>query len=166
MALSFRGQVADFMMVFVILTGYLYGTTDGAVVGLIMGFLRDMLASPTLGTGMLILLYAGIISSLLFSKRFHSRIALGFVQVFILTLAYKVIGHLLYYLVPLIMNHDNNYLPLSAIVLNSILPQILINLVISVPMILLLTYAGPYRKGVRRSLDDNRFSSEEVWQIR
>ena len=153
-------------MVFVILTGYLFGTMDGAVIGLIMGFFRDMLASPTLGIGMLLLLYIGILSSVLFKKRFHSRISLGFVQVIIITLAYKMIGHSLYYFIPLIMEHDNTYLSFSSIVFDSVLPQIAINLIISIPMVLLMQYLGPYRKGVTRSLDGNRTSSEELWQIR
>lgn len=164
--LSFRGQTADFMMVFVILTGYLFGTMDGAVIGFAMGFLRDMLASTTLGIGMLILLYIGIISSLLFSKKFHSRAALGFVQVILITFVYKTLGHLLYYFVPLLTVGDHMYLSVSTIMIDSILPQTAINLAISFPMILLLSYLGPYRRGEKRIADEDRLASEEVWQIR
>lgn len=164
--LSFRGQTADFMMVFVILTGYLFGTIDGAVIGFSMGFLRDMLSSTTLGIGMLILLYVGIFSSLLFSRKFHSRATLGFVQVILITLVYKVMGHVLYYFVPLLTGGDHMYLSTSTIIFNSILPQIAINLAVSLPMILLLTYLGPYRRGEKRIADGDRAASEEVWRIR
>ena len=164
--LSFRGQTADFMMVFVILTGYLFGTIDGAVIGFAMGFLRDMLASTTLGIGMLILLYIGIISSLLFSKKFHSRATLGFVQVILITFVYKSLGHLLYYFVPLLTAGDHMYLSVSTIMIDSILPQIAINLAISFPLILLLSYLGPYRRGEKRIADEDRLASEEVWQIK
>jgi len=165
-ALSFRGQTADFMMVFVILTGYLFGTVDGAVIGFAMGFLRDMLASTTLGIGMLILLYVGIFSSLLFSKKYHSRATLGFVQVILITVVYKAMGHLLYYIVPYLTRGDHMYLSVNTIILNSILPQTAINLAISFPMILLLTYLGPYRRGEKRIANEDRIASEEVWQIR
>ena len=164
--LSFRGQVADFMLVFVILTGYMYGTIDGAVIGFCMGFLRDMLSSTTLGIGMLLLLYVGIFSSILFSGRFHRRAALGFVQVALITLIYKAFGHLLRYVIPLLTSHDGNYLSFGSIVIDSILPQIAINLVVSIPIILLLRYLGPYRKGLVRKMDESGLSSEEVWRIR
>lgn len=165
-ALSFRGQTADFMMVFVILTGYLFGTMDGAVIGFSMGFLRDMLASTTLGIGMLIFLYIGIFSSLLFSKKFHSRATLGFVQVILITFVYKTAGHLLFYFIPLLTAGDHVYLPVSAVIFNSILPQMIINLAVSLPLILLLSYLGPYRRGEKRIADEDKMASEEVWRIR
>lgn len=154
------------MMVFVILTGYLFGTMDGAVVGFAMGFLRDMLASRTLGVGMLLLLYVGIFSSLLFSGKYHSRATLGFVQVVLITFIYKIAGHLLYYFVPLLTAGDHEYLSIGTILTDSILPQVAINLAISFPMILLLLYIGPYRRGEKRIADEDRMASEEVWQIR
>ena len=163
---SFRGQTADFMMVFVIITGYLFGSTDGAVIGLIVGFLRDMLASSTLGTGMMLLLYVGILSSILFSRQYHSRVALGFIQVLLITLAYKIIGHILFFAVPLVLEHDRSYLSLGTIVLDSILPQALVNLLAAVPIILLLRFAGPYRKGYVRASEDRRNPREDAWQIR
>lgn len=163
---SLRGQTADFMMVFVIITGYLFGSTDGAVIGLIVGFLRDMLASSTLGIGMMLLLYVGILSSILFSKQYHSRVALGFIQVLLITLAYKIIGHFLFFVVPLILEHDRSYLSLGTIVFDSILPQAAVNLLAAVPVILLLRFAGPYRKGYVRTSEDRRNTREDAWQIR
>jgi len=165
-AFSFRGQTADFMMVFVILTGYLFGSTDGAVIGLIVGFLRDMLASSTLGVGMMLLLYIGILSSILFSRKYHSRVALGFLQVLLITLAYKIIGHVMFFAIPLVLEHDRSYLSLGTIVFDSILPQIAVNLLAAVPVILLLRFAGPYRKGYVRASEDRRSPKEETWQIR
>lgn len=154
------------MMVFVILTGYLYGTVDGAIVGFCVGFLRDMLSSTTLGVGMLILMYIGIFSSLLFLRKFHSRVTLGFLQVILFTFIYKIAGHLLYYFVPLLTSGDHLYLSLNAIMNDSILPQIAINLVISFPIILLLSYLGPYRRGEKRMAVEDKMASEEVWQIK
>ena len=171
------------MMVFVILTGYLFGTLDGAVIGLIMGVMRDVLASgpviflvsgengdmlstPALGVGMLLLLYIGIFSSVFFTKMFHRRLTLGFVQVLLITLIYKIVGHSIYYFIPLITNNDSDYLSFLSIMLDSILPQMAINLIISVPMIILLKFAGPYRKEYVRSSDFADKAAEELWQIR
>ena len=41
--LTLFGQVADLMLVYVILVGYFFGFADGAVVGIIVGFIRDYL---------------------------------------------------------------------------------------------------------------------------
>lgn len=163
---SLRGQTADFMMVFVIIAGYLFGSTDGAVIGLIVGFLRDMLASPTLGIGMMLLFYVGILSSLLFSKQYHNRVALGFIQVLLITLVYKIIGHFMLYAIPFVLEHDRSYLSLGTIVFDSILPQAAVNLLAAIPIILLLRFAGPYRKGYVRASEDRRGPLEDAWQIR
>ena len=39
--LSLMGQIADLMLVFVIISGYLFGARDALVVGLATGFIRD-----------------------------------------------------------------------------------------------------------------------------
>ena len=39
--LSFHGQIADLMFVFVVLVSYMFGFRDGAVIAVITGFFRD-----------------------------------------------------------------------------------------------------------------------------
>jgi rod shape-determining protein MreD len=161
--LSFRGQTADFMLVIVILSGYFFKTFNGAVVGLIVGLIRDVMSGMTLGAGALIFMMIGIISSFLFSKAFHSRVTLAFLQVGLITLSYKIIGHLLFYFVPFFLKHDTSYLPLQTIIFDSILPQLIINLLIAVPLILLLKYLGPYRVGYSIPVKGDIVSTEELW---
>ncbi len=162
-AFSFRGQVADYMLVFVILSGYFFGKTDGAVVGLIMGVFRDILAGEHLGLGMMFLLYAGLMSAILFSKRFHRKLILAFLQVFIITLCYKVVGHLIYYVVPLMLEHDTVYFTFRHIVFDSVAPQLLLNLLVSIPLALLLKYLGPYNHGIKQEEDEQNPEKEGLW---
>ncbi|HUM23914.1 MAG TPA: hypothetical protein PLR80_03665, partial [Saccharofermentans sp.] len=62
------------MLVYVILVGYFFGFADGAVVGIIVGFIRDYFAGPSftdsqgnvtasIGIGMLMMFIAASISS-------------------------------------------------------------------------------------------------------
>ncbi len=162
--LSFRGQTADFMLVIVILSGYFFKTFDGAVVGLTVGLIRDVMSGMTLGVGALVFMFIGIVSSFFFSKAFHSRVTLAFLQVALITLSYKIIGHLIFYFVPLFLRHDTSYLPIQTIVFDSILPQLLINLLIAVPLILLLKYLGPYRIGYSIPVKGEDVSTEELWR--
>lgn len=173
---TFHGQVADLMLVFVVMTGYFYGHIDGAVIGLMVGFIRDYFAGPslggsgnipgaTLGIGMLVFMYIGILAAIFFTKTFHRRLLLGFVQIFIFTIIYKVGGHIMSFLVQIITGRGVEYLSFSHIMLDSILPQIAVNLVAAIPVILLVRYMGPYKKGVNKLLIEEMDRSGEAWQI-
>ena len=174
--LTFRGQVADLMLVFVVMTGYFFGPLDGAVVGLIVGFVRDYFAGPslggngsipgaTLGIGMLVFMYIGILAAIFFTKTFHRRLLLGFVQILLFTIIYKTGGHIMSFLVQIITGRGVEYLSFSHIMLDSILPQIAINLVAAIPVLLLIRYIGPYKKGVNKLLIEEMDRSGEAWQI-
>ena len=152
--LSFQGQVPDLMFVLVVLTGYLYGSSDGMVIGLIVGLLRDYFSGSSLGVGMLILLYTGVLASSLFRLRFHQRISLALLQVSILTFIYKFLGHCFFFIVQLFTSRGNSlYLSQSSIWFHSILPQVGLNLLAAVPMLLLMHYLGPYGQKALRKRD-------------
>lgn len=172
---SLGRQVADFMLVFVIVTGYLYGAKDAAVVGLITGLLRDYFAGPSfegahdrqsavLGLGMLMLLYAGIISSVLFAKAFHRKLQLGFIQVMIITVGYKIFGHIATFVTQIISGNGTEYLTLYEILSGSIIPQMLVNIIAAVPIVILLRYFGPYKNGINLKLITDADESEGIWQ--
>lgn len=173
---SLGGQVADFMLVFVIITGYLYGAKDAAIVGIITGLLRDYFAGPSfevsqdrhsalLGLGMLILFYAGVLSSVLFAKTFHRKIQLGFVQVMIITVAYKIFGHIATFVTQIFTGNGSQYLTVYEIILGSIIPQMLANLIAAVPVIILVRYFGPYKNGINLKLIAEADEAEGIWQI-
>ena len=104
-AISFRGQIADLMFVFVVLTGYFFGFADGVIIGVITGIIRDCFSSPavigldgsvqvTVGIGALVLFLAGAFGSSFFTKRMHRSIPFAFLAVAAATLIYKTIGHI------------------------------------------------------------------------
>ncbi len=175
--LSMNGQIADLMLVFVVITGYLFGAKDVVVVGLATGFLRDYFSGPAyegaadrpralLGVGMLLLLYAGVLSAVLFSKAFHRRLPLGFVQIIIITMIYKIFGHFTALMLQIISGKGSDYLSFTEIMTGSIFPQLVVNLLAAIPIILLLRYWGPYNRGVNPQLIDESSTVEGIWQTR
>ena len=163
-AISFRGQIADLMFVFVVMTGYFFGFADGAVVGLITGLFRDYFAGPafigldgktarTVGIGMLVLFLAAAVSSSFFTRRMHRNLTFAFLATAACTLIYKISGHIIASLWTSATSSNSYGLSVGTIITDSILPQLMLNLIITVPMIFLLRFAGPYKKGVNPYLD-------------
>lgn len=174
--LSMNGQVPDLMLVLVVVTGYLFGVKDAIAVGLITGLMRDYFSGPAIenagnnpsalfGLGMLMLLYVGILSAVLFSKAFHRKLPLAFVQVMIITATYKIIGHLIGFGAQRISGGEEEYLSLYEIVINSILTQVFLNLLAAVPIVVLIRYLGPYKNGVNLALIEEMDATEGSWQI-
>ena len=60
--------------------------------------------------------------------------------------------------------HDTIYLPFQTIVLDSILPQLGVNLLVAIPMIFLIKYIGPYRVGYVQPEEGTRVSTEGLWR--
>jgi len=164
--LSFLGQVADFMLVIVVLSGYFFGSTDGMIIGASVGFLRDYFSGSTIGIGILIFMYIGVFSSTLFRQRFHKRVSLAFLQIVVVTFIYKFAGHTFFFIRQLFMERSNSYLSQTSIWLYSILPQIGVNLLAAVPMILLLYFAGPYKKDNVHQKNSDMYEREFSWQIK
>ncbi|HHT76754.1 MAG TPA: hypothetical protein GXZ67_02520 [Clostridiaceae bacterium] len=176
MPAPFDGYTPDFMLLLVVISGYLFGTFDGAVVGLFVGLMRDYYAGPAwtfsterpsalIGVGMLVFFYLGILASLIFAKAFHRRLSMAFVQVLLFTFIYKIIGHISVFFVGVVSTGSPAYLTFSQIVLQSILPQILLNIIAAVPIVLCLKYLGPYKSGINRMLPDVGEGKGRQWQI-
>lgn len=173
--LTLFGQVADLMLLYVILVGYFFGFADGAVVGIIVGFIRDYFAGPSftdsqgnvtasIGIGMLMMFIAASISSSFFTKRMNRNAAFAFVCVIFCTICYKVTGHLIMAAVMQFFSRTSYNLSFYQIVVNSILPTLLLNVIIAGPMILVLRFIGPYSKGVNPSLSKNFLSGgDDLW---
>jgi len=160
--ISLFGQTADLMFVFVVLSGYFFGFRDGIIVGLIVGLLRDAFASIvivdldgnlsiTFGLGMLTLFLAGAISSSFFTERMNRNIPFAFVSVLFTTIVYKTLGHLISFGWTRFALGQTYGLSLKQIILQSILPQLLVNLIAAIPILLLLLFAGPYSKEHRNT---------------
>ena len=153
-AFSLWGQTADIVFVFVVLSGYFNGFWDGAVVGFICGLLRDVLSPPavvgldgdvrvTAFIGAFTLFAAGIIGASFFTKRMHHNIPFSIVSVIFTTFCYKAAGYILIYGWSVLAGTGSTiYGPLTALVY-SFLPQVFLNSVVSVFLIVLLRFLGP-----------------------
>ena len=169
------GRTCDLMLVFVVLSGYLFGTVDGVVVGLLVGMLRDYFSGPVisgmnnapvavLGIGLLAFLYVGILSSILFRTRFRRKYNLGLVQVAMVSAMYYTLGHILSWMYLRIGRNSSSYHSIRYILLSSIFPQVLVNIIAAVPILFLLRFAGPYKKGIKSGLVDGYSVEDRGWQ--
>ena len=172
---GFFGRTCDLMLVFVVLSGYLFGTIDGIVVGLLVGMLRDYFSGPVitgmnnapvavLGFGLLAFLYVGILSSILFRTRFRRKYTLGLVQVAMVSAMYYSLGHILSWLYLKMSRNIASYHSIRYILLSSIFPQILVNVIAAIPILLLLRFVGPYKKGIKSGLVDGYSVEDRRWQ--
>ncbi|NLO35088.1 MAG: hypothetical protein GX112_01885 [Clostridiaceae bacterium] len=159
------GATPDLTLILAVLCGYMFGSGDGFVIGLAAGFMRDLLAGQTLGLGMLLLMYAGIASSVLLHRFFRRNILFGLVLVAFFSAAYAAALLILTYLVP----------PLTDIVypfgellerLRLALPgQVLANLAAALPLIFLLVFLGPYRRSGRGDDPDDTIMGDSLWRV-
>ena len=161
---SLFGHSADFTFVFAVLAGYFFGIHDGVVIGLVTGLLRDFFSGQTLGIGILIFLYVGILSATLFRIRFHRRISLAFVQVLLLTFLYKFFGHSILMVFNLFSTRGGDYLTQSEIWLNSILPQMILNVLATAPLVILIYFLGPYNTKIRNERAVAAPGEDILWQ--
>lgn len=165
--ISFHGQIADFMFVFIALASYMFGFRDGAVLAFFVGLLRDYFAPPVItgidgqifeawGIGVLVLFLTGAVSSSFFTKRLHRKWAFAFVSVVFCTVLYKVIGHVSIFAWSKLVLHQNYSMDYSQVIVDSMLPQVLLNFLAAVPVYLILRFIGPYSKGINPSLNEER----------
>lgn len=161
--ITLLGQVADIMFVFVALVAYYFGFYDGIVVGLIVGMIRDYFAAPaiigvdgittsTFGVGMLTLFLCACFSSTCFTRRMHRRFSFALLTVFLATLIYKALGHVVIMVYSFLNPFIEYNLTIDIVILESILPQILLNIIATIPIALMLRFIGPYSKGVNPKL--------------
>lgn len=155
----------DLILVFAILCGYLYDTDDGIIIGLSVGFLRDMLAGRSLGLGMLLMMYAGILASVLFLNLFKRNILFGLVQVLLISTLYHVLLVLLNFLFPALSDQVYSLNHLFTLMFRDLPGQLAANLVAAVPMMLLLHFVGPYPRGQRQTGLDETISGDGVWHL-
>ncbi|MBQ0012037.1 MAG: hypothetical protein KBT07_04960 [Clostridiales bacterium] len=169
------GRSCDLMLVFVALAGYLFGTRDGLVVGAIVGLLRDYFSGTVVpgvnlepivlfGVGMLAFFYIGLLASVLFRKRFRRKYMLGILQVALISILYYSLCHVISFVCLSVSGNLNTYHSFRYIVFSSVCPQVMINVIGSIPMLFLLRFVGPYRKGVRSSLIDGYSVEDRKWQ--
>ena len=172
--ISFLGQTADLVFVFVVLSGYFNGFWDGAVVGFISGMVRDVFSPPavvgldgevrvTAFVGVFTLFAAGIIGASFFTRRMHRNIPFSIVSVIFVTVCYKVAGYIVIYGWSSLAGIESSlYEPLTAFVY-SFLPQLLLNTLAAIPLIVLLRFLGPVSFRDTKKDDEIIEQGESTW---
>ena len=170
--MTFMGQIPDLMFVFTVLTAYFYGFRDGAVVGLILGLLRDCFCAPcvvgldgslvvTCGIGMLVMFLASSVASSFFTNRMKRNIPFSFVTVAVVTMLYKFAGYLLSMFWFVAVSRSGTMEDFADFILRSLLPQTGLNILAALPLVFLLKFLGPYRRGPAKDHEDDRIISGE-----
>ena len=159
--ISFLGQTADLVFVFVVLSGYFNGFWDGAVVGFISGMIRDVFSPPAvvgLDGEVRVTAFVGV-----FTRRMHRNIPFSIVSVIFVTVCYKVAGYILIYGWSNLAGIESSlYEPLTAFVY-SFLPQLLLNTLAAIPLIVLLRFLGPVSFRDTKKDDEIIEQGESTW---
>ena len=172
--LSIYGIRPDLVFVLVVLCSYMFGFYDGVIFGALAGIIRDYFSAPSvtgidgsvttaLGIGLFLMVAAAAFGSSFFTVRIERNFILAFVSVVIATLLYKGIGHLIIFLWFKVVTGMTYNLSLNQILLKSILPQVLMNLIAAIPLFLMLKFIGPYKNGVNPVLIDEKRRGDNTW---
>lgn len=172
---TYFGQTGDLMLIFVVFVSYFFGFWDGFTVALIVGVLRDYFSSPSyisvngestssFGIGMLTMLVISVISSSIFSRRVNRKVTFSFLTLLIVSFLYKIVGHIVNFVYIRFFTDLNYGLDMYDIVISSILPSVFLNMVFSIPVLLLVRFLGPYSKGINPKLiDEYSVEGDELW---
>jgi len=155
--LSLNGQIADLMFVFVVLVSYYYGLIDGIVIGLIVGILRDCFAAPAIigfngnvvssvGIGAFALFGVSVFSASVFTVRIKRKFAFALLTLVCATLLYKFFGHGIIFIWTKIFSGSLYRLSFKELIIDSVLTQLLLNVIAFLPIYVLLRFAGPYKR--------------------
>lgn len=172
--LSIYGIRPDLVFVLVVLCSYMFGFYDGVIFGALAGIIRDYFSAPSvtgidgsvttaLGIGLFLMVAAAAFGSSFFTVRIERNFILAFVSVVIATLLYKGIGHFIIFLWFKVVTGMTYNLSLNQILLKSILPQVLLNLIAAIPLFLMLKFIGPYKNGVNPVLIDEKRRGDNTW---
>lgn len=139
------GVRPDLALVVTAFAGYFYRETDGAAIGLLSGFMLDMQSGRILGLGMLLMVFAGLLPALLFRHMYQRPAWLAFTAVSASAVFFHAGTVLLSWGFPTLPDLGRNLYEIRPLILERILPAILTDAVISIPLAFLFRYAGPYR---------------------
>lgn len=140
-ALEFKGVIPDFLLVLTVIISFYHGMNDGIIVGIICGLIKDIYSSRFIGLGILILMYCAIASANILKKHISINFFSGILQVGLVTLIYYILIGLFLFV------NNGTIFPFSTYVIwwtkNRILPGLTLNIVSSIPLILILKAFSP-----------------------
>lgn len=163
---AIMGAKPDLTLVLAVLCGYMFGSRDGMIVGLLTGFYRDLLAGRVLGLGMLLLMYAALFASVAFHQFFRRNILMGLVQVVTATVIYEVVITGLTYILPMLSDVTYDLENLFHYMLAGLPGVLLANLIAGAPSIFLLYFFGPYKRGSRKDDHEDSIVGDSLWQAK
>ncbi len=163
--LTIAGSLPDLSLILAILCGYMFGSHDGLIVGLVAGFLRDMLAGRALGLGMLFLMYGSLLASVMFRRFFRRNILLGLVQIGLITILYEALIICLSFALPMLPDVSPSFPLLFKQMLWNLPGQLLVNLLAGGPLIFLLYFLGPYQRGSRKDDSEDSIVGDGLWRV-
>jgi rod shape-determining protein MreD len=163
--LTVLGQTPDLTLVLAVLCGYLFGEETGAATGLAAGFVRDALAGRAIGLGMLLLMFGAVLSAHLFRRFFRRNIFLGLAQVAIVTCLYELSVLALTWIVPTLPDASVSLASLALRTARTLPGHLLANMAAGLPLILLLHFAGPFRRSRRKDDPDGSITRESAWRV-
>lgn len=172
--ISFGAQIADLMFVYVALVAYYFGLKDGIIVGLCVGILRETFAAPAIfnfsgetvtsfGIGILTMFLVAVFCSQVFTQHLHRKMTFAILSVATSTVIYKLFGHIFITLWTGLLSNSVYRLSLKEIFVDSVLVQLVLNVITALPLTLLLRFAGPYRMGINPALSDNEKGGNRSW---
>lgn len=159
---SVLGAKPDLLFVFPVLVGYLYGTMDAVVIGLLSGFIRDTYSGRFLGLSMLICMFCGIIASMFLKKILNRNILLALVQVGFASVIYSVF---LTVMSLVFFNVSQPIIPYSLwVIQNQLFPNIIMNTLVAVVLYFFLKKIGPYKiNGFSKTPAEN-LTGDSQWE--
>jgi rod shape-determining protein MreD len=155
----------DLSLVFVIVCGYFFGRDDGMIIGLLAGFIRDMLAGRVLGLGMLLFMFSGIIAASFMINLFQRNILFALVQVALISMFYEITIVLITYLFPMLPDQIYSIRQLAEIQMRTFPSRLLSNILSAIPVMLALYFAGPYPRNQKRTGLEENDTGEHVWRM-
>lgn len=144
--LAIAGVRPDLTLVLVASIGFLFGETDGAATGLLCGLLLDIQAGRLIGLGMLLLMLSGLLPALVFHKSSTRPVLLAPIAVVMAVLLFHTTVYGVSWLYPSLPDLGRNPYELADVVGKRILPLLVLDGLLAIPMALALRYAGPYRR--------------------
>jgi len=150
-----NGVRPDLFIVFCIITGYLYGTGDAIVIGIISGFLKDSFSGRFIGLGILTCLFCGLFAAVFLKRYMTKNIFIALIQIFAGTIIYSLIIYSTFYLFTDMRYSIMEYI--QWVLSKRFLPMLMLNLAFAVLYYILLQIFSPYSK--KKSIYDEVIKS-------
>jgi rod shape-determining protein MreD len=159
---SINGVRPDYLIVFSVLVSFLYGPADAIAIGIISGLIIDSFSGRSLGIGVLVCIYCGLIATVFLRKHISKNIFMGLIQVIVATLTYTVVLSVMSFL---LYPNSGNVFEYVFLIMKFRFPSLLLlNGISSIVIYYLLYFFSPYKKE-RASIPENDYAlGELIWK--